>query len=87
MNNTEMKTYKRYSAAKKAANGEPIIRVGNLFLVGVTVADAYGVSIDLLNGKGQITGSITARHLDRIGNGNHAEAKMPYGARIWLEVK
>ena len=80
---TKMKAFKRFSAAKAAALGNPILRIGDLFLVGISTVDKYGVSIDLIDAKGTITGSITARHLDRIGNGNHATAVRPYASRIW----
>jgi hypothetical protein len=87
-----MKTFKRYSAAKKAANGEPILRVGRgLYIVGITKDEGYLTEIALISGDGSITASVTARHLDRLGNANHAVAgttcNHPSRPRIWEPVK
>lgn len=68
-----MKAYKRYSAARKAANGEPIVAIGDLYVVGITKADGYLTEIKLIDGGGRICGNVTARHLDRLGNANHAK--------------
>ena len=80
-----LKVFKRYSAARKAAASEPIIKVGDLFIVGVTEANGYLTEISLISGSGTITGSVTARHLDRLGNANHAIAQQKYCARIWAD--
>jgi hypothetical protein len=83
---TEMKTFKRFSAAKKAAKGEPILKVGDTFLVGVKQQDGHYTEITLIAPEGCITGSITVQHLDRLGNGNHAIANDPHSrqrAYVW----
>jgi hypothetical protein len=64
-----MKAYKRFSAAKTAAQGTPILRVSNeLFIVGINSAD----SVSLISPTGQITGHVTLGHLDRLSNANWA---------------
>lgn len=79
-----MKTFKRYSAAQKEANGQPIIRIGDVFVVGVKIETGHCVEISIIDGvSGQITGSVTARHLDRLGNANHAEPKRCFARNIW----
>lgn len=72
-----MKVYKRYKAALIAANGTPILRVhgfgkarGTLYIVG---AGHEFTSLDLINGFGQLKGSISMMHLERLGNANHAK--------------
>jgi len=85
-----MKVYKRYSAAKKAANGEPIIRVGDVYLVGVTKNAGHCTEIAIMSGEGRITGTVTARNLDRLGNANWAVADPAHlsvsGVRIWEQA-
>lgn len=79
-----LKVYRRFSTARKVAKGEPILRIGHqLYVVGITKADGFLTEIDLINGDGSVTGSVTARHLDRLGNANHAVAKRPYYKKIW----
>lgn len=76
-----MKTFRRYSAAKKAANGLPIIRFGSgkneIYLVseGIDLVGLKISEISLIAPDGYITGHITLSHLDRLGNGNHAFEK------------
>ena len=67
-----MKAYKKLSTAEKHANGKPIIKVGDLFIVGGIdrLTELAILSPDCFYG-----GYITAGHLNRLGNGNHAEAK------------
>lgn len=76
-----MKAFKSYNRAKKAANGQPVLRVGDLFIVGATRENSAVEEICLINVNGAITGSVTFRHLDRLGNANHAEAKRTYAER------
>jgi len=76
-----LQAFKTYSGARKIAGDGPVIRVGNLFLA-AEVSDPVGLgltSVDLIGPKGQITGSVTMRHLERLGNANHAVAKPGYG--------
>jgi hypothetical protein len=68
-----MKAYKRYGAARKAAEGQPIIRVGKLYIVGI---DAL-TEIAVINSVGTLAGWVTARHLDRLGNANWAKTSDP----------
>jgi len=88
---TEMKAFKRFSAAKQAANGQPIIRIGDTYLVGVTIDGGYMTEISLIAPDGHISGNVTVRHLDRLGNANHATASDRYNNvgnwRIWPDQK
>lgn len=77
----ELKTYKRYGAAIKAAQGQPIVRVGNLYIVGV---DSI-TEVALICPKGGVAGNVTLRHLDRLGNANHAvRAPGPKGNKHYV---
>lgn len=78
-----MQTFKRFSTAKKAAKGQPILVVGDIFIVGVTKEEGFLTEISILNGEGSVTGTVTARHLDRLGNANHAIATKAYHTKIW----
>jgi hypothetical protein len=73
-----MKTYRRYSDAKKAANGAPILEIiednAKLFVVFSEGANPKTTMISLIREDGMYTGCVTARHLDRLGNANHAQA-------------
>jgi hypothetical protein len=64
-----MKVFKSWTAAKKAAGDQPIIRIGKLLVVGATSTTEVAV----INQAGPITGHITVGHLDRLGNGNWAK--------------
>lgn len=67
-----MKTYRRYSSAAAAANGKPIIQVGKTYLVGEPGDEIDGLtSITLISNQNHV-GTVTARHLDRLGNANWA---------------
>lgn len=72
-----IKVFKRYGIAKEQANGQPILRVGcgknTLYIVGLDSIDELCVLAN--DGNGAITGHITMKHLDRLGNGNWATAK------------
>ena len=72
-----IKAYKRYGIAKENSNGQPILRVGTgagtLYITGLDSIDEICILAN--DGKGSITGNITMKHLDRLGNGNHATAK------------
>lgn len=69
----KLKTYKTYSAAQEAANGKPILRIGQaLHIVG---CDDLGLTeIAIISPSGSVSGHITMRHLNRLGNGNYAKA-------------
>ena len=64
-----MKAFKRHSAAVKAANGRPIIRVGDLHIVG-DITSTTEISVQLHDGP--VVGFVNAGHLERLGNANHA---------------
>jgi hypothetical protein len=69
-----MKTFKTPRAAREAASGKPYLRIGfgkaTIYVVGL---DDLGLDeVALIAAGGMITGHITTRHLDRLGNGNHA---------------
>jgi hypothetical protein len=73
-----MKAFKNINAARKAANGMPLIRVGKLYIV--TGQDLVGTSlteIAVVSPTGKLTGYVTARHLDRLGNANWATPERP----------
>ncbi len=67
-----MKAFKRLSTAQRHSDGRPVIRVGNLYIAG----QIHSLTeIALLSADGYYAGHITAGHLDRLGNANHAETK------------
>lgn len=71
---TNVKAYKKYSSAKKAAKGLPVVRIGGLYLV-VTSEDImfFGLaSVEIIEPSGRIGGQVTLRHLDRLQNANYA---------------
>jgi hypothetical protein len=76
-----MKAFKTYGAAKKFAAGGPVLRVGDLYLAEPVFDPGYWrlLSIELIAPNDGITATITAHSLERLGNGNYAEAKRPYG--------
>ena len=79
-----MKSFKRYGTAVKHANGGPIIRVhmgrDAIYIVGIEQL----TSIDLISGdrdsscSGHIRGTVTAAHLERLNNANHATTAPAY---------
>lgn len=73
-----IQSFKKFSSARKAVAGTqaPIVRIGTakgqLHLTGL---DLSGLdTIELLGPDGVITATLTLRHLDRLGNANHAAA-------------
>ena len=70
-----MKAFRTYSAAKKAANGQAIVKVGStgrnsLYIVG----DFRSYSeIEIIEPDGAIRAHVTMDHLRRLGNANWAE--------------
>ena len=83
-----MKAFKRLSAALKASNGNPILRVGDLYIVG----DINELtSIDLMEtnpekGSATYSACVTCGHLDRLGNANWATAGKTNNKRIWKRL-
>lgn len=79
-----MKTFKRYSAALKHADGKPVLRLAhNLYIVGL---DDHQ-SIELLDAKGHIVGQVTLRHLQRLGNANWADANKNFKPQPWYTTE
>jgi hypothetical protein len=68
-----MKSYKTYGAAKKAAGQNPIVKIGDLYIVGTTLEGCGLDEIQLIDTNRHIVGNITMRHLNRLGNANWAE--------------
>jgi len=68
-----MQAYRTYKTAKKHAAGKPVLKVGDLYIVGIERL----TSIDLIREDGTHTATITASKLDKLGNGNWAEPKRP----------
>lgn len=72
------KTFKRFGRAKRYADKlvpEPgytvaIIKVARLYIV-----DYFSPidSLEIINPNGTYTGTVTVRHLERLGNANHAK--------------
>lgn len=79
-----MKAYKSYTAAKAAANGLPILRVGSykkeLFIVGEV---STLTEIALLDATDHIVAHIGYGHLDRLGNGNWATEEKQHPRRLY----
>lgn len=77
-----MKTFKKYDSAFKANKLQlPILKVGNLYCVLEEEDSAYpdGIKFAVIDSpKGQYLGYITVKHLKRLGNGNWADANVPY---------
>jgi hypothetical protein len=76
-----VKAFKTYGAARKHANGGPVIRVGYIYIAAPErdLSDLGMTSIELLNSSGGITGGVTLKHLERLGNANWATANSRYG--------
>ena len=70
-----MKTFKKFSSAKKAAKGGQVLRVGALYITGI---DSI-TSIDLIEADGQVSGTISARYLS-CGNYNGIAPRRKYSA-------
>jgi len=78
-----MKLYKNWNAAFKAANGRPVIKIDNLYIVG-NINEA--TQIALLDGKGRWAGQITMGGLDRLGNADQAETNQPFGSTAFKKA-
>lgn len=70
-----IQAYRSLETALQRCNGGPILRVGDLYLVGngADGLEAYE-RIELLGERGRVAALVTPRHLDRLGNANHARA-------------
>jgi hypothetical protein len=66
-----MKLYSRYFAARKAAAGRPILRIGQSYLVGDFEPHTQ---VEVIVPDGTISGQVGLAHLERLGNANHATA-------------
>lgn len=81
---TATQTFRRFSAAKRAAQGRDIIRFADLYIVpGDGYLDAVD-SIDVMTvipegraaaGGYEVSGHVTPRHLKRLGNANWAASR------------
>jgi hypothetical protein len=80
---SKVKMFKRLSAAMKAAQGRPFVKIAGTYividtdLVGIKITD---VSLLVPSQRGDTAGyagQITMGHLNRLGNANYAEATKP----------
>ena len=79
-----MKTYRSMRAAHTAANGQPVLRLtcgSECLYIVYEDPDPSTSGIDLIGPKGHLTGTVTLRHLDRLGNANWAKTDEPRGGR------
>lgn len=60
--------YRKYSTAQKNADGQPVARIGDLYIAGVSSVD----EVSVIATDGAITAHVTLAHLDRLGNANYA---------------
>jgi hypothetical protein len=77
---TTFKSFKTLRNAREYAGQGPIVQVGNLYLA-APAGDLLGAGlteVSLIGPRGHVTGSVTLRHLERLGNANHAEAKRAF---------
>jgi len=68
-----MDVYKKWATAKEKANGEPVVRVGNLYIVGDIKAYTEISIVD--SETGVLTGWVSVGHLSGAGNVNPLLAK------------
>lgn len=68
------KTFKSFSAARKFANGKPIVHVGNIYLApeGDDPVSLRLTEVSIIAANGNYCGLVTLSHLNRLGNANHA---------------
>lgn len=74
-----MKAFRTYKAAKEAAKGLPVLEIESgsekLFIAFDNAADPLAVSearVTLVNTEGFYCGNVNLRHLDRLGDADHA---------------
>jgi hypothetical protein len=77
---TKLRTFKKLSTAAKAANGKPVVRFGDLYIVGDF---ASHTQIELMvpttiGTSHHIVAHVGLGHLERLGNANWATATKPY---------
>ena len=68
-----MKAFKKFDTAVKHSNGEPVLRVGDLYISGLAAL----TEAEIINPDKYITGHITMRKLNELGNANHAKPVHP----------
>jgi len=78
----QLKVFKKYSTARANIDyqGDIIVRVGNLFIVG---ADTL-TSLEIIEPDGRVWGHVTTRHLQRLGNANWATPDPRFAVRTEL---
>lgn len=67
-----MKAFKKSSSAKAASVSGYVVRIGDLY---IPLDSRELVMIDVIHPSGRITGCVTIRHLERLGNANWATAE------------
>lgn len=72
------KIYKTWNRAYKAARNRPILRVGDVWLVG----DVTRLTEVSILDQGHYVGQISMAHLVRLGNADHAEPGPGYGGKV-----
>ncbi len=75
------KSFKKLSTAKAFAKGGPVLRVGDLYVSSDDAVPSY-TSVDLIATDGHISGTVTIRHLERLGNANWAIAQKHFDPAI-----
>ncbi len=76
MSMPSFKAFKKLSTAREFAKGGPVVRFGDLYLA-TDATDQVLValtSINIIVPNGNVSATVTLRHLERLGNANHAEA-------------
>jgi hypothetical protein len=69
----EMKAYRTYREARKAAAQHPIVRVGDIYIVGAKLENLGLDEISLIDGGGNLVANVILKHFNRLGNANWAE--------------
>lgn len=62
------KAFKKLSTAKRAANGGPIIKAGDFYIVGCEPL----TEIAILNSRGNMNAFVNLNHFEKLGNANYA---------------
>ena len=81
-----MKVFKTLKSAMNAAAGHPVVRVGGSKKIYIVVEDdLVGIGlceVEVISSSGVITGQVSLRHLDRLGNANRAIAASSTAAGV-----
>jgi len=78
-----MQAFKKYSTAKAKANGKPIVKIGELYIIGInssTQCQLIDTKIDIHSGH------IGMKHLNRLGNANWAttnDKEFSHGSKLF----